>query len=182
MLRFSVSAKVLSAEELSTAALIGLGSNLGNPLGQLRRAHLKLMRLGEVLVRSSLYRSAPIGGPLGQPDYLNAVIALAPLPEFSAPEALLRQLLAIECAQGRKRHQRWEARTLDLDLLALGDTVRQSSSLILPHPRMMLRGFVLAPLLEIAPDWRHPLSHETVAQALQTFKHHEVVKTDLSWS
>ena len=132
-------------------AYIALGSNLGDPLQQLRTAMQKLPRLGEVVARSSLYRSPAQGGPPGQPDYLNAVVALDPFPPYQSPLELLRALLAIEQEAGRVRRIHWEARTLDLDLLAMGNWILNSPALTLPHPRMMERPFVLAPLCEIDP-------------------------------
>jgi 2-amino-4-hydroxy-6-hydroxymethyldihydropteridine diphosphokinase len=93
-------------------AYIALGSNLGDPLQQLRTAMQKLPRLGEVVARSSLYRSPAQGGPPGQPDYLNAVVALDPFPPYQSPLELLRALLAIEqeaggCGAYAGRPERW---------------------------------------------------------------------------
>lgn len=82
-------------------AYIALGSNLGDPLQQLRSAGQKLLRLGQVVARSSLYRSPAQGGPPGQPDYLNAVVALDPFPPYQSPLELLRALLAIEVQNGQ---------------------------------------------------------------------------------
>jgi 2-amino-4-hydroxy-6-hydroxymethyldihydropteridine diphosphokinase len=141
----------------------------------LRAAAARLAQLGTVTARSSLYSTAPLGGPAGQADYLNAVIALD-LPDGDARE-LLRALLAIERDLGRVRNERWGPRIIDLDLLAVGDRVvgRQEgpdpggpgngADLVLPHPRIAERAFVLAPLCEIARRrnetgraWVHPLT------------------------
>jgi len=119
-----------------------------------------------VAARSALYRTVPVGGPAGQRAYLNAVIGLRP-PEGMDPGGLLAALLAIERAQGRQRRERWGPRTLDLDLLALGDVVLDTPALRLPHPRMMGRAFVLVPLCEAAPRWTHPVSGERACDALR---------------
>lgn len=131
-----------------TTAYIGLGSNLDDPLAQLRRATAALARLPDstIAATSGVYRSRAVG-PGAQPDYLNAVVALATTLE---PPDLLRKLQAIETAQGRERGERWAARTLDLDLLLYGDRVVDTPGLTLPHPRIAERDFVLYPLAEIS--------------------------------
>lgn len=131
-------------------AYIGLGSNLDNPVAQVTRAMgaLAQLPLCRMTARSPLYRSEPLG-PRDQPDYINAVVCLETrLP----PKALLSALQAIEQAQQRVRLRRWGARTLDLDLLLYGDLAQSEPDLILPHPRMHERAFVLYPLGDIAPD------------------------------
>jgi len=129
---------------------IGLGSNLAEPLLQLQRALTALAELPQtsLLASSSFYRSAPMG-PQDQPDFVNAVAALATM--LSA-EDLLDRLQAIETAQGRVRSRHWGPRTLDLDLLLYGDTCLQGPRLTLPHARLAERNFVLYPLAELAPD------------------------------
>ena len=159
-------------------AFVALGSNLGEPLAQLRQARRGLGTLGEVKVSSSLYRTTPVGGPSAQPDYLNAAIALYPKSE---PERLLRELFGLEAQAGRERAERWAARTLDLDLLAFGEEVWKSDGLTLPHPRMMERAFVLGPLCEIAPGWRHPVSKENACAALAHLSNEGITRTDLTW-
>lgn len=128
---------------------------------------------------SSLYRTAPMGGPTGQADYLNAVIVLRP--NAPDPETLLGELLGLEARQGRSRAVRWAARTLDLDLLAWGDLVWTTPALTLPHPRMMARAFVLAPLCEVAPGWRHPVTLEGACEALGRLDLSGATRTPLSW-
>ena len=124
-------------------------------------------------------------GPGGQRDYLNAVVALAPAPRFEEPGALLDALLRLERAQGRQRRERWGARTLDLDLLDHGGRIRAGPAPTLPHPRMMARAFVLAPLCEVAPQWRHPGSGRGACAALAALPAAErraVVRSALPWN
>ncbi len=137
-------------------AFVALGSNLGDPLLRLGTAAEALGRFGTVSARSSLWRTEAVGGPAGQPDYLNAVVALELEPAWRDPRRLLDGLLAIEREEGRLRRRRWAARVIDLDLLAIGDAVRDEPGLELPHPRAFERGFVLAPWCEVAGGWRHP--------------------------
>ncbi|WP_425145368.1 2-amino-4-hydroxy-6-hydroxymethyldihydropteridine diphosphokinase [Deinococcus sp.] len=144
-------------------ALIALGANLGQPELALRHARSELERLGSVLAPSWLYRTAPLGGPPDQPDYLNAALSLH---TDLAPQALLEALLDIERRSGRVRLERWGPRVLDLDLIGYGGRVLNTPALTLPHPRAFERGFVLAPLNDVAPDWRHPFTGERVGAAL----------------
>lgn len=128
-------------------ACVALGSNLDDPVRQVRRAFTELAALPETrpLACSRLYRTAPIGPP--QPDFINAAVLLETrldaLPLFDA-------LLAIEAAHGRARGERWGPRTLDLDLLVYGDAVINTSRLTVPHPELAQRAFVLVPLAEVA--------------------------------
>ncbi|MEH6460934.1 2-amino-4-hydroxy-6-hydroxymethyldihydropteridine diphosphokinase [Chitinimonas sp. JJ19] len=139
---------------MSTLAYIGLGANLGDAAATLEAA---MQRLGSLpgtrlLQRSSFYRSAPVGY-LDQPDFTNAVAAIE---TELAPHAVLDGLLAIEQHFGRQRSFRNAPRTLDMDLLLYGETVCHDDRLTLPHPRMAARGFVMLPLLEIAPTIQLP--------------------------
>lgn len=161
-------------------AYIALGSNLNDPLVQLRGARRNLAQLGELVGCSSLYRTAPVGGPAGQDDYLNAVVAVEP--HMEDPLTLLTELLALEAAQGRTRSVRWGPRTLDLDLLSWGRLTLNTPELTLPHPRLPERAFVLAPLCEIAPNWRHPRSGESACALLQTLPPGGLERTALRWS
>jgi len=133
-----------------TVAYVGLGANLGDPRRQLESAIDELKRLPDcrVTAASSVYRSAPIGGP-DQPDFLNAV---AQVDTGLSPEALFGELRAIEARHGRERPFANAPRTLDLDLLLYGDRIVNTPRLVLPHPRMHERAFVLKPLVEIAPQ------------------------------
>jgi 2-amino-4-hydroxy-6-hydroxymethyldihydropteridine diphosphokinase len=135
-----------------TRAFIGLGANLGQPGPALKSAVQAIRKLPDSRLTgiSSLYRSTPLG-PAGQPDYLNAVVRLeTALP----PHALLAALQAIENAHGRLREIRWGARTLDLDVLLYGNDVITTSDLVVPHPELNNRNFVLIPLLELQADLR----------------------------
>lgn len=139
----------------SVPAYIGIGSNLNDPPSQIRCAFQALAQLpaSQLIGCSPWYRTAPVGGPTGQPDYLNAVAALE---TTLTPEALLAALQAIETAQGRVRFERWGPRTLDLDLLLYGLITRDDPELTLPHPRLHQRAFVLYPLHDIAPHLTIP--------------------------
>jgi len=131
---------------------IGLGSNLGDPRRSLLDAIDGLAGApGIVLLRCSrLFRSAPVGPP-GQPDYLNAAVAVA---TQLAPHDLLALLQELEARAGRVRGERWGPRTLDLDLLLFGDTQIDSAELTVPHPRIRDRNFVLEPLVDLlGPDY-----------------------------
>ncbi|HYQ91664.1 MAG TPA: 2-amino-4-hydroxy-6-hydroxymethyldihydropteridine diphosphokinase [Candidatus Competibacteraceae bacterium] len=135
-------------------AYIGIGSNLADPVAQVRQAVLALGRLSQSrsIACSSLYRSKPWGLP-GQPDYINAVAAL----ETTLPALeLLTQLQALETARGRVRTVRWGPRTLDLDILLYGELQFDEPRLIVPHPRLRERAFVLYPLHDLAPELRLP--------------------------
>jgi 2-amino-4-hydroxy-6-hydroxymethyldihydropteridine diphosphokinase len=127
---------------------VALGANLGDPVQALNQAIDALaLRPGiQLIARSSLYRTAPIDA--NGPDYVNAVLALTTT--LTAP-ALLGQLQALEQLAGRERSYRNAPRTLDLDLLLYGAAALQSATLLVPHPRMYERAFVLLPLFEIAP-------------------------------
>jgi len=131
-------------------AHIGLGSNLEDPVRQVREGFEELARLPgtQLLSHSSLYRSAPVGKP-DQPDFVNAV---AVLETKLAPSDLLQHLLALEVGHGRVRAERNGPRTLDLDLLLLGDQVIYGPGLEVPHPRMHERAFVLLPLAQVSPQ------------------------------
>jgi len=135
-------------------AFIALGSNLEDPEAQVRRAFHALAALpqSQLAAASSLYRSAPVGRT-DQPDFVNAVACVSTALE---PQVLLAALLAIETRFGRVRSVPDAPRTLDLDLLLYDARCIAEPGLTLPHPRMHQRAFVLAPLLEIAPNCEIP--------------------------
>ncbi|GAA0506505.1 2-amino-4-hydroxy-6-hydroxymethyldihydropteridine diphosphokinase [Deinococcus depolymerans] len=159
-------------------AFIALGANLGDPLRTLRWAVTQLGALGRVQGVSALYRTAPVGGPPGQPDYLNAA---AQLRTTLAPAVLLAALHALEAQAGRERHERWAARTLDLDLITYADLISTDPALSLPHPRAWERPFVLAPLRDLQPDLRSPLSGERVQDALRRLGNGGLGERDPHW-
>ncbi|MGC8626406.1 MAG: 2-amino-4-hydroxy-6-hydroxymethyldihydropteridine diphosphokinase [Acidimicrobiales bacterium] len=130
----------------SRRAFLSLGSNLGDRWSYLRGA---LDLLPDITSVSSVYETEPVGGPPGQGRYLNMVAQLQTALE---PRQLLEVAQAAEKAAGRERKVRWGPRTLDVDILVVGDLRADEPDLVVPHPRMWQRGFVLVPLAEIAPD------------------------------
>jgi 2-amino-4-hydroxy-6-hydroxymethyldihydropteridine diphosphokinase len=140
----------MPGNEPAAIAFIGLGSNLADPLVQVRQALMELESIPgtRVTARSSSYRTSPAGF-LEQPDFVNAV---ASVQTTLTPQALLAALLVIENRHGRRRAMRNAPRTLDLDLLLYGEEILDQDGLTLPHPRLHERAFVLAPLAEIAPE------------------------------
>jgi 2-amino-4-hydroxy-6-hydroxymethyldihydropteridine diphosphokinase len=145
-------------------AYVGLGANLGDPHRQLEEALARLAALEEVevLKASTFYLNPPLGPP-GQPWYVNAVAQVKTRLE---PEELLRALGQVEQDLGRVRGERWGPRIIDLDLLLYNGVIMSGPELVLPHPEMHRRAFVLAPLAEIAPEAWHPVLEKTAAELL----------------
>ena len=145
--------------------LVAIGANLPGPLGTpLDTCEWALVQLAalpglRLAARSAWHRTTPVPAS-AQPDYINGA---ARLEGVADPVALLAGLHAIERDGGRTRSVPNAARTLDLDLLAMDDLVIHSPGLTLPHPRLHERAFVLRPLAEVAPGWRHPVLRRTVA-------------------
>jgi 2-amino-4-hydroxy-6-hydroxymethyldihydropteridine diphosphokinase len=150
-----------------TLAFIALGSNLGDSPRLLCEVADRLAALStRPLLRSSLWRTAPVDCPPGSADFLNAVVGLCALPG-ETPASLLTKLRTLEREFGRRpKRVLNEARPLDLDLIAFGAAVATSAGLTLPHPRAAGRRFVLAPLAEIAPDLILPGQRESVRALL----------------
>lgn len=146
-------------------AYLGLGSNVGNRELMLRSA---LAALGQTpgieLIRSSkLLENPAVGGPADAPPFINAA---AEIRTTLATHALLQRIMEIERSLGRSRREKWAPRTIDLDILLFGDHIISSDDLIVPHPLMHERRFVLQPLAEIAPDAVHPTLQMTIAGLL----------------
>ncbi|MES2580739.1 MAG: 2-amino-4-hydroxy-6-hydroxymethyldihydropteridine diphosphokinase [Pseudomonadota bacterium] len=158
-------------------AYIALGSNLQNPVLQVKQAFIALSQLtnSSLIQVSSLYQSEPIGYE-NQPDFINAV---AEISTTLSPTELLEALLTIENQAGRERPFANAPRVLDCDLLCYDDIEMHTQQLTLPHPRMHLRGFVLLPLAEIAPDLSIP-NHGNVVKLAQTHLNQGIQKLDTS--
>ena len=152
-----------------SVCLIALGSNLGDRRQTLDEAVARLARHPQlcVLATSPWIETAAVGGPPGQGDFLNGAVLLeTSLP----PEAVLTLLQEIETALGRRREEHWGPRSIDLDLLLYDQEVRRTPSLVLPHPRMTQRRFVLEPAAAIAASMVHPLTGWTVRQHLDSLE------------
>jgi 2-amino-4-hydroxy-6-hydroxymethyldihydropteridine diphosphokinase len=136
-------------------AALALGSNLGDRVGLLQGAVDALLAVPgiEAVAVSPVYATDPVGGPADQPEYLNAVLVVDTDLE---PLDLLRHCHDVERAAGRERSVRWAARTLDVDLLAVGATTWADDDLRLPHPRAHERAFVLVPWADVDPDFVLP--------------------------
>lgn len=144
--------------ELDRAAVVALGGDLSwgalSPVEILEAALAEFPGAGlPILARSAVWRSKAWPDP-DQPDYRNAVVLVEPTLD---PTAMLQALMAVEQRFGRVRSDRNAPRTLDLDLIAHGRNLRADADLMLPHPRAAERYFVMGPLAQIAPHWRHPL-------------------------
>jgi 2-amino-4-hydroxy-6-hydroxymethyldihydropteridine diphosphokinase len=156
-------------------AYIALGSNVGDSPSILRRAMDQLALLSrKPLLRSSLWQTTPVDCPPGSPTFVNAVVALYPLPDENSG-SLLTKMLAMEKDFGRRPKQVLnEPRRLDLDLIAFGDEISTRPELVLPHPRAHERRFVLQPLSEIAPNLILSGHRRTVVQLLAALVSKEI--------
>jgi 2-amino-4-hydroxy-6-hydroxymethyldihydropteridine diphosphokinase len=132
-----------------TRAVVALGANLGDRGAAIGHAIDALAASGRLVAVSGLYETDPVGGPVGQPVFYNAVVVLDV--ELEAP-ALLALAHVLEAAAGRVRDERWGPRTLDVDIIAFGDLISADPVLTLPQPRARARAFVLVPWLDAAAD------------------------------
>jgi 2-amino-4-hydroxy-6-hydroxymethyldihydropteridine diphosphokinase len=148
-------------------ALVALGSNLGDSAATVRRAFEELQKLSaRPIQRSSLWQTTPVDCPPGSPAFINAAVALTPIPG-ETPESLVEKLFMMEWDFGRRpKTVMNEPRPIDIDLIAFGAEVRSQPTLMLPHPRAHLRRFVLQPLTEVAPDFVLPGQSRSIAELL----------------
>jgi 2-amino-4-hydroxy-6-hydroxymethyldihydropteridine diphosphokinase len=168
--------KAVIQRQARRLSYVALGSNLGDSWQIILDATRRLQGFSdEPILRSSLWRTAPLDCPPGSPKFLNAVVGLVPRKE-ETPESLLKKLRELEKEFGRQPKKVLnEPRPLDLDLIAFGNQVRNSPELILPHPRAHLRRFVLQPLSELAPELILPGQTKTVSQLLAELPPDEIV-------
>jgi 2-amino-4-hydroxy-6-hydroxymethyldihydropteridine diphosphokinase len=158
---------------------LGLGSNVGDRLASLESALVKIAELPDcrLLRTSGFYETRPIGGPSGQANYLNAVCQIRA--RFSPPE-LLAATQRVERELGRRREEepeRWGPRRIDIDILLWGESVLDRPELVIPHPRLAERAFVLAPLAELAPDAMHPTTGLRMRELLERMAGpHEIIR------
>lgn len=162
---------------MENMAFVALGSNLGDSVSVLQEAMKRLAELSaQPLLRSSLWATSPVDCPPGSPDFVNAVVGLVPLPS-ERPESLLGKLQALEQEFGRRPKKVLnEPRPLDLDIIAYGQEVRNTVTLVLPHPRAHTRQFVLAPLAEIAPELVLPGQTKSVRELQRELKTDESIR------
>jgi 2-amino-4-hydroxy-6-hydroxymethyldihydropteridine diphosphokinase len=153
----------------SIVAYIALGSNIGDRQANIRSAIERLGQTPGVSVKrvSSLLENPAVGMDDDAPPFLNAA---AEIETTLGSHALLRRLLEIEREMGRQRRERWEPRVIDLDLLLFGNQIISSQELIVPHPLMHERRFVLEPLAELVPNFVHPTLQMTIAGLLEDAK------------
>lgn len=153
-----------------SAVLLALGSNLGDRSSFLHQALNALQKeVGLLRKVSDFIETAPVGGP-PQGDFLNAVCLLK---TTHTPRILLQKILAIEDRFGRIREVHWGPRTLDIDILLFEKQILQEPDLVLPHPRLQERLFVLEPAIQIARDWVHPVLNRTLQELYDILKHQE---------
>lgn len=163
-----------SATSSLTPVLLGLGSNLGNRLANLQAAVTQIAQRGVMsnIISSSVYESLPMGY-IEQPTFLNCCITgmtkLDPL-------TLYQYLKKLEQLLGRQARPRWHPREIDLDIILYGDSIIETETLIIPHPRALERPFVLVPASEIVPDWFHPTAQATIAMLAQQFVRADGIK------
>ncbi len=145
---------------------IGIGSNMGRRMEHCSRAISLMGRLEGCILKavSPFYETEPVGVEEQDP-YVNSVVCMET--DLSAA-TLLRSLLAIEKDMGRVRRKKWDARVIDLDILLFGSRIIKTPDLVVPHPLMHVRRFVLTPLLQIAPELVHPVLHRSVRELAES--------------
>jgi 2-amino-4-hydroxy-6-hydroxymethyldihydropteridine diphosphokinase len=163
---------------LSSETYVGLGANLGNPRKTFEEALGLISSFAEVVAGSRLYRSAPFGFP-DQPDFVNAVAKLKT--DLDALD-LLRELRTVEQALGKKVIRENGPRIIDIDLLVHGDHIIDSEELILPHPGIAERDFVLLPLCDLAPEILHPVLRKSFNELKASLADQHVIGTPEDWS
>ncbi len=159
---------------------VGIGSNLGDPVQNCRNAlrEISVLKNIQVLRRSSLYRTEPIGDML-QDWFVNGVVEVRTT--FTAPQ-LLKALQWVEQALGRERRERWGPRIIDIDILLYGQEIIKTDSLVVPHPELHKRRFVLEPINEIAPYVIHALYGISMKGLLDRLEDdHAVERIDADW-
>lgn len=140
---------------------LATGSNLGNRKARLQQAEQLIQsHIGKIIAASSIYETAP-WGHADQPDFFNQVLKVE---STMSPSEVLSGILSIEEMMGRKRTFRYAPREIDIDILFFNDEVINEENIIIPHPFLHKRNFVLAPLLEIAPEMVHPIRKEKITQ------------------
>jgi 2-amino-4-hydroxy-6-hydroxymethyldihydropteridine diphosphokinase len=155
-------------------AYVGLGSNIGDKAGNILRALDILSQSDGIKITkvSSFYETEPIGYE-DQDWFINAV---AQIETIFSPEELLIAFKKVEQIMGRKNTIRWGPREIDLDLLMYDQLCFESPGLVIPHPRLHERAFVLVPLVEIAPDLFHPIQKKTIAELLAELQSQKTVR------
>lgn len=138
-----------------------LGSNMGDKESYISNAIMCIREhIGIVKKESSLYKTTP-WGKTDQPDFINKALIIV---TFLEPKQVLDKILYIEKSLGRERTEHWGSRTIDIDILFYGNEIVEQPGLSIPHPQLQNRAFVLLPLLEIAPDFIHPIFEQSICQ------------------
>ncbi len=140
-----------------------LGTNVGNKILHLDEAKKAIAKISQIVNQSSIYKTAAWGNT-DQPDFYNQAIEINTILE---PEALLNEILSIEAELGRERKEKWGPRIIDIDILFYDQRIVQKENLVIPHPGILLRKFVLEPLVEMIPSFIHPVIKKNMITLLQ---------------